>query len=207
MDNDQNIKNAVIECYKQAFKDPYENEMNVRVFYDPSKNKTLYVEYIGHSDCEYANGQYFFSLELGGRYPVKPPKLRFLTESGRFYVNNMISCSVSEVHPEYWCQMDLYSLICAIISMFQDDEIYGIGHIRLPKEKRTEIAKQTIPYNNEHNKELILEFKTNGFPSFEDIELGKNYNAHKKGASKERLAELKEELNKTLEERIKILNF
>lgn len=185
--------------YQSVLRDPYESKMNVRVYFD-DKTDILYVEYIGHNDSPYAEGQYFFSLDITN-YPIKPPKLRFLTESGRFRVCSPISASITEVHAEQWAPaMNLYSLICAIISMFHDDDISGIGHIYKNNEKRLKFAKESRSYNLEHNTELVNLFATKGIPSYAQQEIAHEYDKLRQLIDKERNDTAKHKLKERLNE-------
>jgi ubiquitin-protein ligase len=164
----------ILFVYQSVLRDPYEGKMNVRVYFDDETN-ILYVEYIGHNDSPYIKGQYFFSMDITN-YPLAPPKLRFLTENGRFRVDHPISASITEVHAEQWTPaINLYSLICAIISMFHDDNVMGIGHLHDNKEKRLMFAKESYTYNLEHNSKLVNLFATKGIPSYEQQETAQEY--------------------------------
>ncbi|AYV76708.1 MAG: UBC-like protein [Terrestrivirus sp.] len=168
------MSKILYEVYESAFKDPFEGNMNIRVCFDFSTN-ILYVEYTGHNDSEYKNGQYFISFELPNNFPKAPPKIRFLTPSGRFNVNYPISMSISDMHTESWYGMNLYSCVCTVISAFQDDNITGVGHITESKENRLKYAKYSRQYNQVNNKELCQIFHEHGFPLYEQIKLGQEY--------------------------------
>jgi ubiquitin-protein ligase len=176
--NKETVYNFVIDAFKSAFEDPCEGKMNFRLLFD-NINNIMYVEYTGHSDSDFANGKYFFSLELN-RFPLAPAKLRFLTESGRFKVNGSISASITELHPESWYQMSLQTLICAIISMFQDKEIMGVGHLICSKEEKILFAKASEQYNLNHNMELVELFEKFGFPTTGQQDLVRKYDEYRK---------------------------
>jgi hypothetical protein len=61
------IKIDVINVYIESFKDPYESQMNQRVWFD-ELTQILYVEYTGHKGSDFENGVYYFSLQLNKQY-------------------------------------------------------------------------------------------------------------------------------------------
>ena len=56
----------------------------------------------GPPKSDYENGLYHGVVELNESYPFKPPKISFLTPSGRFEVGKDICMSFTNYHPESW---------------------------------------------------------------------------------------------------------
>lgn len=202
---------VIKELYKDVYEDAYSSQMNIRIAYSTSNN-ILFVEYIGHSDSEYKDGQYFMILKLPNDYPNSPPILRFLTESGRFRINSAISMSITEVHRESWYPMSLYSLITAIISAFQDKHVFGMGHIEEPKEVRLQLAEKSREFNKKHNPEVYNLFEKKGFPSKEQIELCNSYRELRTKTDdndqegQKKVAAMKKIVNAELEKYLEILD-
>jgi ubiquitin-protein ligase len=130
---------------------------NISVYFD-STNGHLYVEYIGYKDTDFHNGQYFILFSLPHNYPQSPPDISILTESGRFYVNQSLSLSITRYHEERWIPISFITLIVSMISVFPEYDMIGIGHIRRYEDNPglviRQIATNTRDYNERHNQEM-----------------------------------------------------
>jgi hypothetical protein len=169
------LKGNLIELYKEVFMDSYKNNMNIRIAID-YENTILYVEYIGHQNTDFADGQYFISIKLTGTntWPFDSfPEVKFLTETGKFLTNELSYSSFND----NMLPMTLYSHICSIISMFHDKIEYA--NIKTTSEQRHCFALQSREYNMICNESVVDLFKTNGFPSDEHLSILQKYNAVK----------------------------
>ena len=64
------------------------------------------------------------SLQFPFEYPWKPPSMKMITKSGRFFVNKSICLSITAYHPESWDPIwPVKSLIVALISFFVSDDM------------------------------------------------------------------------------------
>ena len=50
----------------------------------------------------YKGGVYHGTLTFPTEYPMRPPRFRMLTPSGRFEINTRLCLSMSDYHPESW---------------------------------------------------------------------------------------------------------
>mgnify|MGYP000241487986 CR=1 FL=1 len=64
------------------------------------------------------------SLTFPFEYPWKPPTMKMITKTGRFYVNKSICLSITNYHPESWDPIwPVKSLIVALISFFVGNDM------------------------------------------------------------------------------------
>ena len=57
---------------------------------------------LGANNTVYEGGVYHGQIQLDQEYPIKPPRIIFLTESGRFEVGVPICLSITSHHAETW---------------------------------------------------------------------------------------------------------
>ena len=117
-------------------------------------------------DTPYENGLYLGKVLLPGNYPFKAPDFVFLTESGRFHINNKICTSFSGFHNDLFSPAwNIASMCSGLVSFMTDNtnkqESKGIGGIyELPDDDIKIIAKDSIekmfknPIFIKHFKEL-----------------------------------------------------
>lgn len=148
------LKKYLDELYDLTFISP--EKKNISFVYDHD-SRDLYIEYIGYKGTDYYQGQYFIHLNLPDDYPLSPPKIRVLTESGRFYPGSYLSLSISHYHKESWIPLNLEFLVLNVISAFTD-ELGGIGHIRASSDERKSYAEKSRRYNEVHYPELCEKF-------------------------------------------------
>lgn len=159
------VKDHLKVLYEETMFKKFDMSPNISVLFD-AKTGHLMVEYIGYKGTDFHNGQYFILFELPEDYPLSPPKISVLTESGRFYVKRHLSLSISHYHNESWYPMPLTFLVVNMLSVFADYSITGIGHHPMYAETTTRIANikelvdKTREYNERHYPDLCNKFKT-----------------------------------------------
>jgi ubiquitin-conjugating enzyme E2 J2 len=78
----------------------------------------------GLKDCVYENGFYHGKILFPTEYPLKPPGLLMLTNSGRFQQNKKICLSISDFHPETWNPIwKTETIMTALVSFMNSDEL------------------------------------------------------------------------------------
>lgn len=125
-------------------------------YYDKDEFK-LYVEFIGYEDTDFHNGQYIIEFTLchkGGCFPLHPPMIKVLTESGRFDVNKHLSLSVSHFHPGTWIVMSIVALINCVSWVFSDYNVRGIGHLKANSDTVKNLALASREYNSKNYPKL-----------------------------------------------------
>jgi len=158
------IKQYLKQLYVETMFKKKELTENISILFDPTTGH-LIAEYIGYKGTDFYNGQYFILFELPDDYPKSPPKISVLTESGRFYVKQHLSLSITHFHRELWYPMPLVFLIINMLSVFPDYSIYGIGHMSTFAETTTkitlikELTSKTREYNERHYPILCESFK------------------------------------------------
>ena len=91
---------------------------------DPNNIFQWYFIIFGLPEEPYKGGYYMGSLNFPFEYPWKPPTMKMITKSGRFYVNKSICLSITNYHPESWDPIwPVKSLIVALISFFVSDDM------------------------------------------------------------------------------------
>ncbi|KAJ1485908.1 ubiquitin-conjugating enzyme/RWD-like protein, partial [Baffinella frigidus] len=84
---------------------------------------------LGAEDSPFAKGLYHGRIQLDSDYPMKPPRILFLTESGRFEVNVPVCLSITSHHAECWQQptWDIRTALTAIRSFMETPAGGAIG--------------------------------------------------------------------------------
>ncbi|RNF02875.1 ubiquitin-conjugating enzyme [Trypanosoma rangeli] len=101
----------------------------------------------GPDNSPYEGGLYHGVIRFPRNYPLAPPDIIFLTNSGRFEVGTKICSSISSFHPELWQPAYNIELVLVALRLFmaQDEEL-GVGSLRkryvTPEEKRR-LAKES----------------------------------------------------------------
>ena len=96
----------------------------------------------GVKDTCYEGGLYHGLLELPVKYPLEPPNIFFLNDSGRYQPNVKICLNITSYHKESWSPVwGVRKMMEALTAYFVCDE-GGIGSlVKTPKE-RALIAKK-----------------------------------------------------------------
>ncbi|KAI5828797.1 UBC-like protein [Schizophyllum commune Tattone D] len=78
----------------------------------------------GPPDSPYAGGEYHGQLLFPAEYPFKPPGIKMLTPSGRFYPDKKICFSMSDFHPGSWNPAwSVQTILTGLLSFMLSDEI------------------------------------------------------------------------------------
>lgn len=93
---------------------------------------------------EYKQGIYHGVLELPEDYPFSPPKIKFLTNNGRFMVDKSICTTFTHYHKETWSSSwNIRTILTAMISFMYSDE-KGIGGVFETSSKRKQLAAKSL---------------------------------------------------------------
>jgi ubiquitin-conjugating enzyme E2 J2 len=93
---------------------------------------------------EYKQGFYHGVLELPEDYPFSPPKIKFLTNNGRFQVDKSICTTFTHYHKETWSSSwNIRTILTAMISFMYSDE-KGIGGVFETSSKRKQLAAKSL---------------------------------------------------------------
>jgi ubiquitin-conjugating enzyme E2 J2 len=79
----------------------------------PLEKNILEWHYVIRGIGVYEGGYYHGKLVFPPEYPMKPPAVYMLTESGRFQTHKRLCLSMSDYHPETWNPMWSVSSILA----------------------------------------------------------------------------------------------
>ena len=113
----------------------------------------------GDDNSNYNNGFYLGKILLPKNYPNKPGDFMMLTPNGRFEINKKICLTNTGYHSNSWSVMwSIRNMIIGFYSIFIDDNTNGISHIKMSKEKRLELAKNSIDYNILNYKDIFYKF-------------------------------------------------
>lgn len=71
----------------------------------PSSNSILQWHFVleGSPGTEFEGGVYHGKVTFPPQYPFKPPSISLYTPNGRFAVNTRLCLSMTDFHPESWC--------------------------------------------------------------------------------------------------------
>jgi ubiquitin-conjugating enzyme E2 J2 len=98
----------------------------------------------GSSDTPYQGGLYHGKLIFPSNFPMKPPSIMMITESGRFAVNKKICMSMSDFHPELWNPMwGVRSILVGMLSFMNTEEL-TTGGMEATAEQRVQLAKNSL---------------------------------------------------------------
>jgi ubiquitin-conjugating enzyme E2 J2 len=98
----------------------------------------------GSSETPYQGGIYHGKLVFPTNFPMKPPSIMMITESGRFAVNRKICMSMSDFHPELWNPMwGVRSILIAMLSFMNGEEL-TTGGMTATDGQRVECARRSL---------------------------------------------------------------
>ena len=96
---------------------------------------------------DFAKGFYHGVLELPEDYPFSPPKIRFLTENGRFEPAKPICTTFTHYHKETWSSSwNIRTILTGLISFMYSTE-RGIGGVFDSPARRRALAKKSLANN------------------------------------------------------------
>ena len=94
----------------------------------------------GMPGSPYENGLYHGYFEIPNDYPLSPPNIYFLNESGRYQPNTKLCLNITSYHKEEWTPAwTIRSMTQAICSYFIVEDS-GIGSISKSESERRKMA-------------------------------------------------------------------
>ncbi len=104
----------------------------------------------GLEDTVYNNGLYHGYIQIPQDYPLSPPDIYYLNESGRFSPNTKICLTITSYHSESWSPLWTFEkMVQAMIAHFLIDDS-GIGSLKENDNQRKQKAKSSRDYICSH---------------------------------------------------------
>jgi ubiquitin-conjugating enzyme E2 J1 len=101
----------------------------------------------GPISTEFEQGIYHGRILFPVEYPMKPPSIILLTESGRFRTNEKICLSISGHHAETWTPTwGVRTALLAIIGFMETPGEGALGSLDYTPEERKILAKKSLSY-------------------------------------------------------------
>lgn len=137
-------------------REPIEN-IDIYVHED---NLLIWYFLVCNLDDPYKYGYYIGRVIVDPDYPMKPPiSYKFFTPSGRFSIGEKICVTNSSYHSDSWSPLwNIKTVILGLVSIFQDSNETGIGHLHEPDEFKRMLAIQSSGYNRTHYLPLVKKF-------------------------------------------------
>jgi ubiquitin-conjugating enzyme E2 J2 len=113
----------------------------------------------GSGDTPYQGGLYHGKLIFPNNFPMKPPSILMITESGRFVTRQKICMSMSDFHPELWNPVwSVRTILVGMLSFMNSDEQTTGGIVASDIERR-DAARASLEAirNDELVKELFAD--------------------------------------------------
>lgn len=104
----------------------------------------------GAPETPYEGGRYVGQLIFDPDFPMKAPRIIFLTPNGRFSTNTAICLSNTSFHPEQWSPIWSIRTIITGLVAFLNVEEPGLGAIRDSDVHRKQLAAKSKIYNIKH---------------------------------------------------------
>jgi ubiquitin-conjugating enzyme E2 J1 len=102
----------------------------------------------GPADSDFENGFYHGRIILPNEYPMKPPSIILLSQSGRFEVNKKICLSISGHHPESWQpSWSIRTALLAIIGFMPTEGLGAIGSLDFSPDERKDLALKSASWH------------------------------------------------------------
>lgn len=147
--------NRLVREYKRIDTKPVENLIIV-----PDPKNIFEWHFVIHDleDSLYSGGYYHGKILFPAVYPNEPPKILFITPSGRFQTNTALCLSYTNYHPENWTPFwTVETMLVGLISFMNTNEP-GIGYFEASNETRKQYAKMSLKFNF-NNPEFIRIFE------------------------------------------------
>ncbi|UJR27721.1 hypothetical protein I4U23_008998 [Adineta vaga] len=140
----------------------------------------------GPISTEFEQGIYHGRILFPVEYPMKPPSIILLTESGRFKINEKICLSISGHHAETWTPTwGVRTALLAIIGFMETPGEGALGSLDYSPEERKILAKKSVSYQcpkcGVMNSEILLPLSEKSVDAQKEAkELGNQINFVKK---------------------------
>lgn len=138
---------------KRLTKEKIENQVPGRYFYIqplPDDMQKWHFTFIGPEGTEYEGGIYHGYFDLPHDYPLSPPNIYYLNESGRYEPNKKICLTITSYHASEWTPLwSLRTMMEAANAYFIIDG-EGIGSMKSSAEKRKELASKSRNFSCSH---------------------------------------------------------
>ncbi len=127
----------------------------------------FYFLFCGGEKNSFEGGYYIWYIQLSKDYPFGTSDYYMLTPSGRMTINNKICFTNSSFYSEASAESTALPVINVLSFFLQfyscfNDELDNSGHIghlhNVSKESRKTFAKNSVKYNIDNYKELLLKF-------------------------------------------------
>lgn len=139
------MKNA-----KRLQKEMLENENPAQYFYiQPLAGDMLtwHFTFLGPEDTDYEGGVYHGYYKLPSDYPLSPPDIYYVNESGRYETNKKICLTITSYHKSDWTPAwSLRTMMEAANAYFVVDGD-GIASMVSTPEVRKDLAKKSRNFN------------------------------------------------------------
>lgn len=107
---------------------------------------------------DFEGGLYHGVIELPEDYPFAPPKIKFLTQNGRFQVDKPICTTFTNYHKETWSSAwSIRTIITGLVSFMYTNE-RGIAALFDSSSRRKSLAQKSLA-NNLANPLFVQLFK------------------------------------------------
>ncbi len=138
---------------------------------------TWYILVVGQVGSDYEGGHFIGVITHARNYPDGAPSYTMLTPNGRFEPNKKICTSNSSFHNESWSSTwNIHSILIGFNSMWMDDRDSGIGHIKVSRDERQVLARNSIIWNRSNFSEIYAGFNLESL-SF-NVESDPRYNTN-----------------------------
>ncbi|KNB43250.1 ubiquitin-conjugating enzyme E2 [Blastocystis sp. subtype 4] len=124
--------------------DPY-------VWYRPvdKENQSWHFTVRGPKGSPFEGGVYHGRIVLPNNYPIGAPDFYFLTENGRYTINQKICLSISGFHLNTWQPATTIEAMVRMIQVFLEDyseNRFGVSYIETSVSERRYLAKKSRSY-------------------------------------------------------------
>ncbi len=134
---------------KRLLKEREENSKGFDFFYIQPLKNDLYKWHFtmkGVKGSPFEGGLYHGYFQIPVDYPMSPPNIYFLSESGRYMTNKKVCMNITTYHKEEWSPAwTLRTMMEAINAHFVVED-NGIGSLKKSSSIRKEIAKKSRSY-------------------------------------------------------------
>jgi len=115
-----------------------------------AKSKWLRVALQGPPETPYDRGVYIVQIDIPAHYPHKAPKIKVLTENGRFETQKQICVDgLTSMHEESWNPLQTFNSICIAFVSFMSEDVVGYAGIKRSAAQRRALAARSDAFNEE----------------------------------------------------------